>query len=724
MAVHKNAALSKKFKLWFTEIYTLGDELKAYLISQDIKPGQVLSVEQALVIMGYINKVDGLRLKISKACDIARKKPELFSEGAVELSHAIGDAFKIVDEQLVNKYEKEAYEGLEKYIESRKAIQDPLGFDGEMKVDGVATTKQLIEQLKKPAHKTIDKRYLARARWDMAIAAVLEANNKKDTTWADNYETVKNYYERVDAQVKTQIRDNVQDEYHALIKLHEHFMKWLNIFEEVMHATEDDIRTLAGNLDDSANKKARMFQMLMRASASAALAPLFLSGFIDPALAIVNDIIMKVQLAKGELELNLSAQTIFNMTGFLPDPNKTTYKDAYKQLMSETIYDKINRYKKYLQHKIDSLSETAEFADMMADESTVWGNHHPDEIIRAHRVAIIEGGHYAYSEVKLSQPENENSLINAMVKPFNKMIDETFAPMKSQYGTKENLKSLHMLLDQVSFDDKKAGPESNNQQQETSLIKYLSSHLIIYFMVKFLVENSTYFGGKDHDQQLQHARRDLSETDDSYGLKADDATIEELVLALVKRIALTDNEALKSLLEIDTTQPVKDQVKTCLLTQSSYYSTARYRFNHCGSGCFFSSPYEPTNDHKKRRTMIQAIVSEYYNQDISEILQRYTVKFAQKLGITLGDPSHDNPNRDRIIDAKWISEKDIKEMVNEKVKPFINETEENKITRSVVGSGGLSYYRKARLMIDAQNLRAVETSTEQAESKKKKIRFD
>jgi len=404
------------------------------------------------------------------------------------------------------------------------------------------------------------------------------------------------------------------------------------------------------------------------------------------------------------------------MTGFLPDPNKRTYRDAYNKLSNETFYEKIERYKKYLQHKINTLSETRELCDMMSDDSSLWGEYTADQIIHAHLMQKLDVGHYEKSNIRLKQPEYENAPISAMVKPFEAMIKNAFSPMQTQYGNKENLKALCHFIDKITFDDSRQGPESHRHFQNNALVIMMSTHVEIFIIVKYLVENSVYFGVNAHYPQL---RNDLA-----FGFKADDTSTAELVSTLLKRLIRIDNPALKKILELDASNRTENKlIKNNPLIKSSATETANFRASNLFKGCLFSYQYKPSENHKKRQQMIKAIIDEYYHQDISQLLQKQIVRFAKDHGVNLSLNSKHADESAAMIEPKWLSTNDLKDHVNEQITPFIMQAEDQKELREHYGKHGLTYYKNMMLVTEASNVRAIELTVENISKQSNRIIF-
>ncbi len=721
----KNHYIESVMESWFTETYTIGNDLKKYIDDKKIQTGIPMTIDQAIGLMKIINAIESLKLKVSRACIYMHNHPEEFTDNAKETNKAINKAFRWIESFLMNGYKSEANRTIQSYIENRRSLNENFAFDGELKLDEVPTKEALLEQLRSKGPQNLSTRYLARVRWKLAIAEVIKKNRSKNERWNDANDTVMNYFNRVEEEVKTQVRDIVQDQYGVLLKQHEAFMKWLSLYEEAVLQAEKNISKLFENLDGVANRKARLIQLFLRGSISAALSPFMLQNFIDPTLTMFNDIIARLDLYSGDIELNLSqTQTLYQMTGFLPDPDKRTYRNAYEILSKETFYDQIGRYKKYLQHKMDSLSETRELCEMMSEDSSLWGHHTTREVLHAHLMKMIDVSHYGNSSSRIKQPENENAMISAMVKPFETMIKSAFSPMQTQYGNKENLRALCHFIDKITFDDNRVGPESHRLFQNNALVKMMANHVEIYFIVKYLVESSTYFGANSHKNQFHRDYLKIDPNDTAFGLSAEDTSVRELVSTLLKRLILIDNPTLKKTLMLDTPGlSEKKLIKKNPLMQSSGGETAHHRLSHCLRGVFISYRVATSEQHRIRQEMIKAIIEEYYNQDISQLLQKQVVGFAQTHGVNLStggdhpDPSH------AVIEPHWLSENELKHHVHEQIKPFIEQVEEQKYAGAYFGKLGLMYYRDKALVTEASNARAIEKTEENMSKQASRIIF-
>lgn len=718
-----NYSLGSQIEKWLVEIYEEGNAFKAIIEYRHIKENEALMIDDAIAIMKKINRIAALRIQVTTALIYVKNHPHIAPDTAQNTTKTIGKALRMIEENQCDRYEKMARATIEDYIDKQKRIRKPLGYHGILKVDPVPNHEELLEMLGQSKPISLDRRYKTRVRWKSAIAKVIERNRIKNDTWKHAYETVETYYQRVDAQVKNNIRAYAHDQYDILMKQHECFMKWLELFEDAMTEAEKNAKELYNNLDKTANRNTKIAFMLIRASASAALSPLFLNNFIDPTLMLFNGAIEKLQIHKGNISLNLSqSQALYQLTGYIPDPNSQTYIHAYEKLSKETIYEKIQRYKKYLQHKIDGLSKSADLADLMSPDSTLWSPFTPDQIIAAHRMKLINDSHYDKGISTIAEPENENTLINEMTKSLEATLNEIFKPLQEQYGSKESWKAIHQLIDKIEFNESRIGPDSHNQNLDRSLVSELSNQIEIYFIVKYLSENTQYFGGDTQGNKLYRGHYDTTKVDYSVGKRPDDLACNHLIGALLKRIIKTDAKELKKILLLSDDLPENQQLKDHPLLRSAAHSLSGYGKSFLEKTCpKFFGPAAPSQRHIKRQQMIGAIVNAYYNQDLGVLLQNQLIRFGKSHGIQINVPSSNHESTHLVPIPKWISDDELKTTCNARLSPYIQQADGHSQLKDEQGKAGLFYYRNSTLIGNAINYRTSEI-TDQLE-KSRRIRF-
>lgn len=716
----KNYALEAQFEKWFLEIYQEGNELKAYILNEKIQQDKELTIDQAIMIMRKINRITALQIQVTRATLYAKEHPNIGRPQMQETIRSMCKALKMIEKKYCEPFEILARNKIDEYINIQNSQREPLGYEGLLKANRMPTKEQILNRLNNEKETSeISRSYIARKRWQNAMAQVIDRNRSRADRWRETYEIVETYYRRVDDEVKSNVRAYAHEQFRILNKQHECFMKWLNLFESAMILAEKNAKELYKNLDVTANRNSKIAWMLLRASASAALTPILLNNFIDPTLAIFNTVIQQLEISKGNIELNLNqTQALYKLTGFLPDPNGKTYITAYEKLAQETIYEKIERYKKYLQHKINALSKSAEVANIMAEDSKIWGDHTPDEIIAAQRMKIIDDSSYDKSIGTLSKPENENMLINEISKSFLETVKEIFQPLQEQYGSKESWNAIHELIDKIQFDETRVGPDSHNQFLDNSLVKALANQIEIYFIVKYLVENTRYFGGSSHNDKLYRGHFEPDTDDFSFGYRPDDVPCNHLISALIKRLLQIDDDALKQKLNLihkDVSE--NDIIRHHPLVYSDYASYADTTQNTLSKACpCLFSPSAPSLKHIKRQEMISEIINVYYNQDLSIFLQHELIRFGKSHDIHLTPPSSHQNDTHIIPESNWMSDAQLRELSTEKTKSYIEQTDNAREVSAHHGKLGLLYYRSNQKTNEATMLRSKEVNEEVAAS--------
>lgn len=719
-----NLDVEIKLKERFHAIYEAGNRLKDYLNDNKIKRGEPLSVDHGLNIFKLINQIDRLRLNVTSLCVYIKSNPHQFTPKTHETNHAIMATFEAIDEHWIIPYEIRTLNALICYLVLRENTSKPHAFMAALEPDNEPSMMDFIKSIEKQEVLPIKKKTKALLRLQSAIIEVMSIKRRKRKAWINTYEVVQEMYHRVDHDVKKNVQDHAKAEYEEMLKLHHHFMRWINFNERVLKLTERNINELSANLDVSNNEKAKLCQMVMRGLGVAALTPVFMGGFLDPAITLIDRIIQIILLRQGIVDINLQQDHIYKLTGLVPDANKKTYKKAYETLMRETRYDRFERYKRYLEYKISTLSKTKALSEPMSNQSTIWGGFTPDEILRALRMKTIEASHYDDPNVNLPLPEKDTSLIAAMTKPLNTMVSEIFEPLKLQYGDKQRLEGLHTLLDRIEFNDDIAGPEGHNHQRENSLIATLSNHLEIHLIVKYLVEETRYFGGESANYPLIDNKRDIRDDDYSFGVKPDNTCIRELVMVLIKRIIRTNNDGLKRVLGLDPLQTEEEQIKNNLLVGWTIMSSAEYHFHRILRSFFNIAPADPGIDHQKRRQMIYSIIEEYYYCNIGELMQRHLIEFANYNGITLTKPSHHPDSRGNFIAPIWISEDSLGKVIHAKTQPFIDQATVRRKLCHLYFEIGTSYKVKRDLIRETSHERSQEISEMEEELKKPRYNFN
>jgi hypothetical protein len=635
--------------------------------------------------------------------------------------------FHEFDKQWINPYEEQARDALFRYLIVRKNHPVRLGFMAERRVNHALTREELIKRIASHEVIPISRVSETKTRCKKIISMIVEKKRRERKLWKTTFELAQARFKAVDLAVKEQVRDCATEEYESLHRLHQHIMRWLDMCERVIRVYEKNITELSENMDLVGNQNARLAQMLIRAVGIGLLTPLFMGGFLDPAIEVVDKIVQTILLRKGVVDLNLDQSHVYHMTGLLPDANKTTYIDAYRKLKSETIYQSFQRYRHCLNHKIGTLSKTRELADLMADHSTLWNGYTPDQIIRALRIHVIEKSHFQNPGEETIIPEKASNLISHTAEPLKAIVKKLFEPIKSQYGDKKKLEGIHALLDKIEFDSDRAGTEAHNGQRENAFVLSQSNHMEIHLIVKFLVEETKYFGGTSAFRPLMNGRRDIRPDDNQFGLEPDSEVIRELIMAMIKRIMRTDNDRLKKILDLDPLQTEEDQIKNCLLVGWTGLSTFNFNVKHYTNLAVHKTgivgkyqPIKPEGDHQRRRKMIWAILREYYETDIGDLLQRKTIDFAHFHGIDFARPEH-APDKDGIFIApKWASEDELKSEIDTQTKPFVQQATQLKKMCLFYHDLGNVYRNKKLLVADVQKEIGLEKIEHEHEQKRKK----
>lgn len=714
-----NYALNAQLDEWFIQIYESGNAFKKYLSRQKIESANSLTVDQSIEIIRRCNKVNALRLLVTRATNYIEEHQEQVKKEMSDKAQAIGQELTVLN-TLYAPFEQAARNTIEKYIDIKNKEGRTLGYMDEMKPSDLPTREQLIEQLSNPGPIPMDSRYKSVAKLKGAVATIIEKNRRKNDAWKETYQTVQLYYRRVDQEVKSNVHSYAQAEFRILERQHEDYMKWLNVFEAAMVVAQKNSDTLFKNVDNAANWRAKMGFMLAHGCADLITSPLGLNSFIDVGVAAVNQLIHKIELSKGKVELDAKqSKKLFSITGILPDPNSKTYEKAYEQLAKETIYDKISRHKKYLMHKMDSLSLPAALADMMSDDSKLWGGYTPDQIIAAQRMETIDQGQYNKSDLMAAKSEIERYLIDNISSKFNTSVKAMFQPLQDQYGNKESWRGIHQLIDRIEFNGTRTGADSHNQYMDNTLVKTLSNEIEIYFIVKYLHENTRYFGGSNYKNKFHRGYASPNHNDFGFGHRPDNIACDYLVDALLKRLIKSKNTALKEKLGIATKLPEAQLLKCHPLKKPSFLTFKAYGRNlfEMRWPYLFSSS-QPSPLHQNRQNMIQAITDTYMQKDLGELLQEQLVDFGKQNGIQIEPHLREEKKLSTQLESHWLSDADLDTTTEQKITPYVERADKNKASGLFFGRQGLAYYRNAKMIDEATQHRANDICQEKSASKR------
>ncbi len=711
-----NFYIASKIESWLIEVYELGNGFKAYEVREKLRPGSPLTVAQAAEIMKRIIQVDDLNIQLRRACNYIQQTPDNATAEMRETVVNINKVFMIIENSLCNHYEATARKTLELYLKNKKEERRVYGFGEKIEAQKDLEKKEIVGKLLGRAPAPLNRHHIAMTRWKIAIGKVIEKNKAKNQSWELLHNTVENYYQRVDDEVKNQIQLNCKAQHEILMKRHNALMTWLDLYEAAIISSEAGLNKLFTSIDMSENQKREIIRNLLRVSISAAVTPLVFK-VLDPVLAGIGGILKQINTTKGELELEASQQNaIYQMTGFLPDKNTNQYKNAYQSLANESMYDSITRYKKYLNHKINSLSVVNELGNMMGADAKLWGRHTPDQIIRAHRMAILDHAAYRHPRVPLLNPENENALIHGMMKDFDTMILSVYRPLQAQYGSDESLESMHELIDKINFETGVEGKSAQNKNRENALVKALSNEIEISLIVKYLVQNTRYFGCSTYNRQLYHDYLHLGPNDPEVGDYPDDAPCMSLVTALLDRIHRSENAGLKYILKIDKEGPHQGYFDS--------HPLLCYRITN-GIKSLYHAYADPGkyDSFKRRQAMIKAIIQHYFNRDMNENLQRIVVQFAKSHEVEITSGNKHPYDENNLPVQHWLSDEESKRTVFEATKPFIEMTDRRNQMSYFWSGACYSYARNNRILSEVKISQATESVEQAAAKSKKKIQF-
>jgi hypothetical protein len=702
-------------ELWFKELYELYNETKSYILSQTITQNSDLTPEQAMRLLKDIMAIDQIRIKAVRASAYLKNEPQIKPDSLRDTIKGLGEAFKIIDDQLCNPYEHKARAVVQRYAEEQKQQRKTLNYDGRpAKIP--QDKMMLINQLADPKPMILNTEYRKQIAWKKLKNIYVEKHRKRCLLWNDTLERMELYYKSVNREVKIRVDKVIKDEHDALIKLHESRLKTLDLHESAIKDSEESMRYLFSSIDMAEQQKDQTLRQLLRIGITVGIAP-WMFFLIDPLMMSMGGVIQRMALNKTELEVQIVQQNlIYQMTGLFPEFVHTSYAEACRKLSNESYYDSIGRNKKFLEHKINPISPIKRLTEIMSENSRYWAEFTVDKILDALRMQIMNEAHYKHPGNKLTQPEHKDSLVNAMVKPLEAMVKELFKPLKEQYGNKSALECMQTIIERINFNETVAGSASHNQYKNSELVKSMSNEAQIHFLVKHLVQSMKYFGCTTFNQQLHHDHVTFKDNDYELGSYPDDGPCRTLVKALLTRIAQSYNHSLKEKLGLNRSGDIMTLVDNHPLT--AHFIT------NMATGVLHHYTNKEVNHFLQRRAMIRAIIQEYFQPDLHARMQNIVIDYAKKHRIY---PDEQIAKAEDLNKTKpnWLSDNETEALIAKSLSPLIEQVRTHQKVNGYIASTSHNHFVNEKLYTEATVEKAYEEEEKKLEASGniKKITF-
>lgn len=701
-----NIYLNEMTKLWLLELEKKAKDFSDYLNKANIMPSTMLSPDQSIAVLKKIEQIYSLIVRVSEAKRYASKHPELFSPEAHQTFKKIKEKSDLISSNVIGNLEERAVAVLQHYQMLR--IEKPLGEEGLL-----ITSKQ-----SRKSRQSLDDD-IRKQRVRVSLAKRLKEWRDAKQKFQKGVNAILDIYKDVDEEVKQAVNRKADEHYRVLRENNEGSLAWVQLWESGMRLADERLGKVFTALDVHEDRKAQLYYNTTRGLAAIALGSVLpLDKFMDTALHGFNLILDKFTDDFANFNVSENDRSVmFFVLGLAKTSSHDEYVKALTKIKDETVYQRIERFKKFYEKKLSTLGHAYQACSMMSSSHQYWGQHTAAEVVAAQRMKVIDGARFNDPEFSLNELAVREDLIRQTSAPFQQFVEDVFVPLEEEYGDRQEIRQIYETIHKLQFDSTKSGPDSHNREGDHTLTDGMANLIELHMLLKYAVSEIGFWGAKSYKAQQAPKHFTPSDEDNNFGLYNRDHASKRLLSEILVRIHKSKNEALKEKLglcdskqedELEDVERMHDKskgiwskitnrdgktsdntkqkeisktIKSNKLHQAKHTELSKYR---CIKGLNkipgVNIEFDYTHNQHERREMIQLIIDEYYNKDLEQLMREHIQIVAEEKGLPLPTPRV--PKGDDNENHAWISDDDLNEMISAFKQPFIQDTRSYKSKKS------------------------------------------
>jgi hypothetical protein len=663
-----NEAQKLKITAWRNTAERSCLDCEEILKIMDLQPNRPMTVGEAKTILRW--DIHFLRLKIEMAelVTLRLHKPIIFPVDKIEELDAAQQAITYGRKNILGSTTLRAISVLQRAgVSLKREFGGLYAAEGKSSVTDSDYTETVPEGLKHALHDPkIQKehrqdyiRQLLRTR-----AKLIQESQHKATQESKDQTKIKDISDElasIDVEVLEHARSKANSLYENIKSNHEALDVWLGIVKEAYAVANKSVDTFLDKVEADKARRKQIKDDIMKGFVSLAMSPFLLNYFVDPALLVFSGLASQASTLAAALAqastsnasnnsimstLQRQFFTFLSIVGVSAETQEETMKKI-DEMREKSPAEFVELMKRFSDYKLHGFAK--DMAQAFDANATVWNGHTPEEIIRSQRLKHIRESQRIMTNDEWEEAKRDDfdkffkKTKRVLNNKFDNVIeDNIFSTINKQYPDKNDIKQLQNIIKLVSYDGKASGIDAVQMSKRNELVKAMAKKIEISMIVKYACTYDEFFGG-NAKQAINNINLIASKKFDPYenshfGLKADHqgkAIIDYLIdklpekkekLEPLKKLAMRDH--FNFLWEIKTPQKQRD-----------------------------------------RQAVLNEIIQEYANGDLSSQLKTEVFKFAQASNIVLRD------NIKPSIKHQWIAEDDLRAEAQKSLDPFIQEAD-------------------------------------------------
>ncbi|MFI4957063.1 MAG: hypothetical protein ACHQAX_07650 [Gammaproteobacteria bacterium] len=513
--------------------------------------------------------------------------------------------------------------------------------------------------------KAIQKKQRAELGWQRLRAHLQKIRESKyrRTTEHKVQETVTRLnmrFKSIDQVVLAHARSNIKSKYENIKNNHDALDVWLSIVKEAYEIANNNIDLFLDKVEADIKRRKHIKTDIMKGFVSLAMSPFLLNYFVDPTLFMLSGLAKKVTTLANSLaeastspasngsvmsEIQRQFYSFLGAIGIAGDNHEKTIKKI-DEMRENSPVEFVDLMKQFSDYKLHGFAK--DMSQAFDSNSQIWNGHTPEEVICAQRMKLIREAQMDLNEAEWKKVQDDkfehffHNIEMDLKKQFDTVSRNIFSEIDKQYPKRNDIIQLQNIINALSFDEKVAGMNAVRTKNRNELIKAMADQIETSMIVKYACTYDGFFGGSAK-QAHSHINLMAQQRFDPYqhshfGLKADQqgrAIIDHLIKKLPNKKG--ELETLKNVGIIEATR------------------------------CHWN--LKTSEKQSNRQSVLNEIIQEYANGDISTKLKSEVFKFAAAKNIDI--PTRVKPT----VKHEWIAEKALRDHAEKSLAPLIQEAD-------------------------------------------------
>jgi len=636
------------------------------LKEMNLKPDVPMTVGQAKRIIAWDIYFLRIKVQMAELANLRYNKPVMFPSNCIDALDTTKQAIKHGRDNIIGEHVHRALGVLQRAKANQKPVQEYFA-EGNPSVTDSDSNETVTEGFKQALYndavikkqhteyiKQLHQKWLEGARYALH-------RKKPECKDQEKYKKISDKFAAIDENVIEHARLKAKENYDTIKNNHDSIEIWLDIVKEAYSIANKNADAFFDKVAADIAHRKQIKDDLMKGFVSLAMSPFLLNYFIDPALLVFSDLAgsataLATTLAQASTsassnnsimsEIQRQFFTFLNNIGFAVGTNENTIKKM-DQLREESPVEFVELMQRFSDYKLHGFAK--EMSQAFNKDTTVWNGHTPEEIVLAQRMKLVRQEQEKMDAEEWQDAKKDKfneffeSIQGKLDGKFEEMLDKKIFPdIHKQYPKKNDIEQIQKIIKLLSFDEKASGLEAVKMNKRNELVKALADQIEINMVIKYACTYDEFFGG-NVKQAKNHIKLISEHTFDPYehshfGLKADQqgkAILDHLIQKM---------------------PDLKDKLEP--LKKMGYRTYWR---------CLWE--IKTTETQKARQSVLNEIIQDYANGDLSAKLKNEVFKFAKSNKINL------NENTKQSTSHKWIAEETLRSNANKTLDPLIQEAD-------------------------------------------------